>query len=40
MIRYVDEWIREKWNTQKYEGEKTVDAGREFFWGRMRELLE
>jgi hypothetical protein len=40
MIRYVEEWIGEKWKTPKYEGEKAVDAGHEIFGGRMRELLE
>jgi hypothetical protein len=41
----VDDLIRSGidwggWNTPKYEGEQTVDAGREFFGERMRELLE
>jgi hypothetical protein len=40
MIRYVDEWIGERWNTPKYEGKEAVDAGHEFFRGRTRELLE
>jgi hypothetical protein len=40
MIRYVDEWIGEGWNTPKYEGEEVVDAGYQFFEERMRELLE
>jgi hypothetical protein len=26
--------------TPKYEEEEVVDAGREIFWGKMRELLE
>jgi hypothetical protein len=28
MIRCVEEWIEEGWNTPKYEGEEVMDAGR------------
>ena len=40
VIRYVEKWIGEGWNTPKYEGEEVVYMGREFFWEKMRELLE
>jgi hypothetical protein len=40
MIRYVEKWIGEGWNTPKYEGEEAVDVGREFFGRRMNALLE
>jgi hypothetical protein len=28
MIRCVEEWIGEGWNTPKYKGEEAMDAGR------------
>lgn len=31
MIRYVEEWMVEGWNTLKYEEDEVMDAGREFF---------